>query len=519
MVVSSSYMVLLTVLGMGAVVPVLDTVTGSVTAVSDTEPKFTATGTLSYRDTDEDNNIDGPPFDLGGGHWKFHLQHLVKDWRIGGTARGADDFQLLIHGTHLHGPHTGPPDTTERDIDPNLLPDKTSPKTDIRFGRSRSVVAGGRSAHKTTRENHSDHYWVRSAIMASPDPDGDAKHLTAGAFELRAWHNKKNHTQKPRWHTMASTSAAGSTVTYDAAAGTLCFNIAMIDTLDDVGGISGEIDPRYIGDPVHSSHWIASELQLLGQEPDGGFRFSQGNVELFDPDDTFNVMGSFSEFLIDDTTGSEISSGIGIFDATSISSFVDEFRGDPGVHVAVVEDLAEPVVNARDQPTRFFIDDFVDRNIFAVGVPDDAAALNQGLGFKFKTEQNLVDLTNGFSQSVFDIPATYFLSAFVAELDDSGSPAGRLLGDFNNDGVVDTADYSTWKDNLGTDSSVLGGNGSGAATVVRADYELWRTHFGETMASGSVTGFVPEPTTLLLALLGLAAVPLRMWHGKSVVDR
>jgi len=312
---------------------------------------------------------------------------------------------------------------------------------------------------------------------------------------------------------MASTSAAGSTVTYDAAAGTLCFNIAMIDTLDGVGGISGEIERRYVGDPAQSSRWIASELQLLGQEPDGGFRFSQGNVELFDLDDTFNVMGSFSEFLIDDTTGSKISSGVGIFDATSISSFVDEFRREPGVNVV---DLAESVVDAHDRPARLFLDDFVDRNIFAVGVPDDEAALNQGLGFKFETEQNLVDLTNGFSQSVFDIPATYFLSAFVAELDDSGLPAGGLLGDFNNNGVVDTADYSTWQNNLGADSSVLGGNGSGAATVVRADYELWRAHFGETMASGSVTGPVPEPTTLLLALLGLAAVPLRMWHGKSV---
>ena len=239
------------------------------------------------------------------------------------------------------------------------------------------------------------------------------------------------------------------------------------------------------------------------------------------------MLGSFPEFHIGDTTESEISSGVGIFDTTSISYLVDErdqlseqFAHDFGDREIFTVDLSDQEVPFNDehyQPERLFLDDFVDQNIFAVDISDGEAVLNQGLGFTFETEQNLVEITNGFSRSVFDIPATYFLSAFVAELDDSGLPAGGLLGDFNNNGVVDTADYSTWQNNLGADSSVLGGNGSGAATVVRADYELWRAHFGETMASGSVTGPVPEPTTLLLALLGLAAVPLRMWHGKSVV--
>ena len=30
------------------------------------------------------------------------------------------------------------------------------------------------------------------------------------------------------------------------------------------------------------------------------------------------------------------------------------------------------------------------------------------------------------------------------------------------------------------DSSVLNGNGTGAATVIDADYELWKEHFGKT---------------------------------------
>jgi hypothetical protein len=329
--------VVLMVLAMGTAVHAVDTVTGLVTAMSETESKLTATGLLSYRDTDEDDDIDSPSFGVGGGDWHFDLQHLAKDWRIGGGAGpiGADDFQLRINGSHFDGPHEG-------DIDPNPLPIKISNKRDFPFGRNRGiVVAGGWEAHRTKRENHADHYWVRSAIMASPDPEGGKQRLTAGEFEVRAWHNDTNRAQKPNWNTIASTSAAGSTVTYDAAAETLSFNIAMIDILDGVGGNSGRIESQYIGDPMESSHWMASELQLLWQESDGRFRLGQGNIELLDPDNNFNVMGSFPEFLVDDTTGSEISSGVGIFDATSISYLVDE----------------------RDQVSEQFAHDFGDRDI------------------------------------------------------------------------------------------------------------------------------------------------------------
>jgi hypothetical protein len=181
-----------------------------------------------------------------------------------------------------------------------------------------------------------------------------------------------------------------------------------------------------------------------------------------------------------------------------------------GIEIFAIDlpDEEVPFNGEHYQPQRLFLDDFVNQNIFAVGISDDEAVLNQGLGFTFETEQNLVELTNGFSRSVSDIPATYFLSALVGVPEDSEPPVGGLLGDFNNDGVVDAADYGTWQDNLGLDSSVLGGNGSGAATVVQADYELWRTHFGESIAVGLALRPVPEPATLLLALLALAAVPL-----------
>ncbi len=67
-----------------------------------------------------------------------------------------------------------------------------------------------------------------------------------------------------------------------------------------------------------------------------------------------------------------------------------------------------------------------------------------------------------------------------------------LSGDFNDDSVVDLADYTLWRDNLGaTDDGILGGNGSeegeSAGVVDIADYELWKSQFGQVLpGAGSI---------------------------------
>ena len=82
-----------------------------------------------------------------------------------------------------------------------------------------------------------------------------------------------------------------------------------------------------------------------------------------------------------------------------------------------------------------------------------------------------------------------------------------LPGDFNDNGMVDAADYTVWRDNLGaTDESSLKGNGDGQNGVDAEDYALWKSNFGNTSGSGSLTAPVPEPATcglLLIAVLNL----------------
>lgn len=72
---------------------------------------------------------------------------------------------------------------------------------------------------------------------------------------------------------------------------------------------------------------------------------------------------------------------------------------------------------------------------------------------------------------------------------------GGIPGDYNGDGSVDAADYSTYRDASATGSLLANDNTPG--TVSLADYNVWRSNFGLS-AGGSVaaSAAVPEPGTL-----------------------
>lgn len=82
-------------------------------------------------------------------------------------------------------------------------------------------------------------------------------------------------------------------------------------------------------------------------------------------------------------------------------------------------------------------------------------------------------------------------------------PTGGANGDFNGDGVVDAADYTRWRDNLGADESAINNNGDGQDGVDAKDYQLWRQNYGNGQAAVAVVA--PEPAAAaLLAGLGAA---------------
>lgn len=71
-----------------------------------------------------------------------------------------------------------------------------------------------------------------------------------------------------------------------------------------------------------------------------------------------------------------------------------------------------------------------------------------------------------------------------------GATTVGVPGDYNNNGVVDAADYVLWRNGDSPDDT-------------QAGYDLWKANFGDTSGSGASTGLatVPEPASAALALL------------------
>ncbi|MGD9637378.1 MAG: hypothetical protein AB7U97_29165, partial [Pirellulales bacterium] len=77
-------------------------------------------------------------------------------------------------------------------------------------------------------------------------------------------------------------------------------------------------------------------------------------------------------------------------------------------------------------------------------------------------------------------------------------------GDYDQNGVVDAADYTVWHDTLGSTADLRAdGSRTGASSGVvdLADYEVWRRNFGRSSLAGAAAiSTVPEPESLWFVL-------------------
>ncbi len=121
----------------------------------------------------------------------------------------------------------------------------------------------------------------------------------------------------------------------------------------------------------------------------------------------------------------------------------------------------------------------------------DAGTFNQsdlpvhfGLAAADQVDWLRVVWSDGTVQFLHNVAADQFLTVSYAD---------ALQGDFNGDGIVDSADYVVWRENLG-------------APFTMDDYSIWRSYFGTSLTPGIGTGSaVPEPAALmLLAMSSLA---------------
>jgi hypothetical protein len=87
-------------------------------------------------------------------------------------------------------------------------------------------------------------------------------------------------------------------------------------------------------------------------------------------------------------------------------------------------------------------------------------------------------------------------------------PPPGVIGDYNGNNVVDAADYTVWRDALGSSTVLPNRDPANTGNVSTADYNSWKSHFGQTAGSGSglggIAGAVPEPNSLVLLLAAIA---------------
>jgi hypothetical protein len=84
----------------------------------------------------------------------------------------------------------------------------------------------------------------------------------------------------------------------------------------------------------------------------------------------------------------------------------------------------------------------------------------------------------------------------------------RLPGDYNDDGVVDAADYPVWRDSLGQVVRLgVGADGDRDGMITVVDYGIWKSNFGRSLSNPGAgsTAAVPEPSAVMLILLGISA--------------
>lgn len=80
-----------------------------------------------------------------------------------------------------------------------------------------------------------------------------------------------------------------------------------------------------------------------------------------------------------------------------------------------------------------------------------------------------------------------------------------LPGDYNNDGQVDAADYTVWRDNLGAPSGTLP-NDILVGSIGTGQYNTWKMFYGESYSSLASAHPVPEPSAVLLSLCCLLGI-------------
>ena len=85
----------------------------------------------------------------------------------------------------------------------------------------------------------------------------------------------------------------------------------------------------------------------------------------------------------------------------------------------------------------------------------------------------------------------------------------NVAGDYNSNGIVDAADYVVWRKTLGQTGTGLAADGNANNQIDQGDFDTWRAHLGQTAGSGTSVTAIPEPPSIVLLIVTLAATAKR----------
>ncbi|HEX3601275.1 MAG TPA: family 16 glycosylhydrolase [Lacipirellulaceae bacterium] len=158
-----------------------------------------------------------------------------------------------------------------------------------------------------------------------------------------------------------------------------------------------------------------------------------------------------------------------------------------GFHTYAAEWDKSPTTNANE--IRFYVDDTL------VNVVDENSSMSDA---NFTTAKNIIlNLAVGGDFGGDPNGTTVFPQTMLVDYVRVWHRQTGLAGDYNGDGVVDSADYVVWRQMQGQSGIGLSADGSGNGTVGQEDYDTWKKNFGGSLSAAAASSVlaVPEPTS------------------------